>query len=71
MEKKLMPAKTDHDLLTEIHSAVMGVNGQGGILRELKNHNGRIHRIELILAGMAGSGLLGGGIFGLVKLFTG
>lgn len=35
---------TDHDLLMEVHSAIYGVNGQGGLTRE-------VHAITLSVSG--------------------
>jgi hypothetical protein len=40
----LAPEKSDHDFLLELHQAVYGVNGQGGLVRE-------VHSINLSLSG--------------------
>jgi hypothetical protein len=42
--EKLAPEKSDHDFLLELHQAVYGVNGQGGLVRE-------VHSINLSLSG--------------------
>ena len=59
----------------ELKSWLYGANGFEGDIPEikagLKNHNKRIRRIELILAGIAGSGALGGGIFSFIKWLSG
>lgn len=63
--------KTDHDLLNEIHTMMMGANGQGGCFRSheaLKKDFYTFRRIMLIiLAAAAGSSGLGFTIVELVK----
>ncbi len=63
--------KSDHDILVEIHAAVCGINGQGGLLREHKKLSEdyyRFKRYVLITASfLVGSGILGTGIMALIK----
>ena len=33
-----MTEKNDHDMIIELHAAVIGVNGQDGMARKLNNH---------------------------------
>ena len=69
--------KTDHDLLTEIHSVLLGTNGQGGLCRDFEGHKQDDmkfrqdyyqfkRKIIGILAFSAGSGALGISIVKLV-----
>lgn len=52
-----------------------GENGFEGdipeIKKSMKNYQKRINRIELTIAGLIGSGALGGGILGIVKWLSG
>ena len=70
--------KTNDEIFSEIRelkSWLYGENGHEGDVPEIKNvlkcHQKRITRIELIIAGLAGSGVLGGGIVGIIKLLGG
>ena len=59
----------------KLSAKLYGENGFEGDIPELKDsmksHQKRITRIELIIAGLAGSGVLGGGIVGIAKLIGG
>lgn len=61
--------------IRELKSWLYGANGHEGDIIEikagLKNHNKRITRIELIFAGLIGSGVLGGGIVSAINLLGG
>ena len=58
----------------ELKSWLYGANGFEGDIPEIKvcykDHHTRIRRIELVLAGLAGTGALGGGVLGLIKWLT-
>ena len=58
----------------ELKSWLYGKNGHEGDIPEIKasvkDHNKKIRRIEIVLGGVLGSGALGGGIAGLVKLLS-
>ena len=70
-------AKIDEVLseIKELKSWLYAANGHEGDIPEikagLKNHGKRIRKIELTLAGLAGTGVLGGSIFGITKLIGG
>lgn len=72
-----MPKQIDQILfeIKELKSWLYGADGHTGDIVEIKdsvkNHNRRIRRIELILAGLAGTGALGGGVAGIIKLLSG
>ncbi len=72
-----MTEKTDQILseIRELKSWLYGANGYEGDIPEikasLKNNANRITRLELIIAGLIGSGVLGGGIVGITKLLGG
>ena len=59
----------------ELKSWLYGADGHEGDIQEikvhLKNHSARIKKVELIIAGLIGSGVLGGGIIGIAKLVGG
>ncbi len=63
--------KTDHDMIVEIHTTLMGNNGQGGLCRQVelqrkeaesqrKEIDGLKLRFWLLVGLLAGAGLLGG-----------
>ena len=65
-----MNVKTAHDLITEIHSVLLGTNGQGGLCRDFETHKDSDllfrqdyyqfkRKIIAILAFAAGTGVLG------------
>ena len=62
-----MADKTDHDLLTEIHTTLLGKNGQGGLIRSheaLKKdyYKFKQHVLEVFFF-LVGSGALGIGVW--------
>ena len=67
-----MTDKTDHDLLLEIHTVLLGTNGQGGLCRsheDLRDDFYKFKRVVIILfAFAAGGGGLGFGIVEILKL---
>ena len=67
----LVEIRTDQKTMlvaqTEFKTVLLGTNGQGGLVREVKSHNKKINRLELVIIGMVSSGFLGGSIMGLIK----
>ena len=59
----------------ELKGWLYSKNGFEGDIPEikklLKTHDKRITRVELVLAGLLGTGLLGGGVVGAFKLIGG
>ena len=60
--------------VTMLAIKLYGENGFEGDIPEIKgtfkNHEKRLRRSEIVLAGIVSSGVLGGGIAGLVQLLT-
>ena len=62
-----MPEKTDHDRLVEVHAALLGVNGQGGLNRQVEKNTKAIFKLWCAIIAIGVS--IGGGVFGIVKVF--
>jgi len=60
-----MLEKTDHDRIIEMHAALLGTNGQGGLFRQVEKNTKAIFRIWLAVIVILLS--IGGGTFGIVK----
>lgn len=60
-----MPEKSDHDMLIEIHSVLLGANGQGGLSRQVEINTKAIFKLWCAFIALATS--IGGGIFGIIK----
>jgi len=60
-----MPEKTDHDILLEIHTTLVGVNGQGGLCRQVERNTKSINKLWIIVAVIAAS--IGGGGYGIIQ----
>ena len=60
-----MPEKSDHDILIEIHTVLLGADGQGGIARQVTKNSKAIFRLWIVLTILAVSA--GGGAFGIIK----
>jgi hypothetical protein len=60
-----------HDTIIELRTLLIGKDGADGLCKQVEKHDGRIHRIELILAFVAGGGGLTGGIIGISRLLGG
>jgi len=62
--------RESHDAIIKLEQALLGTNGQGGIMRRveyLENHYARLNRnFWILVALLAGSGVLGGSIWVLV-----
>ncbi len=70
-----MAEKSDHDILVEIHTAVMGSNGQGGLCRShdaLKRDYYNFKRWVIgIFCFLVGSGVIGIGAVQIAKFIGG
>ena len=62
-----MPEKSDHDRLVEIHTVLLGTNGQGGIVRQVARNSKAVTKLWIALVIIAMSA--GGGAFGIIKAF--
>ncbi len=60
-----MNEKEDHDRIIEMHAALLGTNGQGGLLRQVERNTKAIFRLWLAVVVIIIS--IGGGTFGIVK----
>ena len=73
-----MPELTTEDIkaIRETHDTVIKVKtilddgSGGGLCNDVRDHQRRIGRLELIFAYVLGTGILGGGLFGLIKLLS-
>ena len=68
----------NEEILIELKKVSLKLYGENGfegdipeIKASIKNHSKRITRLELIIAGLIGSGALGGGIVGIAKWLGG
>lgn len=68
-EREITAIHDTHDKVIKIET-ILG-NGDKGLSHEVREHAKKIRIIEITLASLFGSGILGGGIFGVVKLLTG
>jgi hypothetical protein len=64
-----MPERTDHDLLTEMHTVLLGTNGHPGICEQVKQNTKSINKLWIAVIIIASS--IGGGAYGIVKLLMG
>jgi len=64
-----MPEKSDHDILIEVHSSLMGANGQGGLCRQVERNTRSINKIWICLAFIAAG--TGGGAWAIVSKLIG
>jgi len=56
--------------VNEIHQVIAGYNGKGGILDDIETNKRKINRNTIIISAMCGTGLIGGGIAGIIKLLA-
>lgn len=61
--------KTDHDLLMEIHTVILGANGHDGLCRQVAKNSREIFKLWLAIVAM-GVGM-GGGVYGIIKYAIG
>ena len=64
-----MPQKTDHDLLIEIHTVLLGTDGHTGIARQVERNTKAITRLWVAITIIASS--VGGGVYGIIELSKG
>uniref|UniRef100_A0A6M3ITD3 Uncharacterized protein n=1 Tax=viral metagenome TaxID=1070528 RepID=A0A6M3ITD3_9ZZZZ len=64
-----MPEKTDHDLLTEVHTVLLGTNGHPGIAKQVERNTKAINKMWVCIAVIASS--IGGGVYGIVEILKG
>jgi|GEM_PF-4880348 len=63
--------KSDHDMIVEIYTVLLGKNGDKGLVGDVQNLNGRVRWLELrfwaLVALLVGLGVIGGSYIGLLK----
>ena len=64
-----MVDKNDHDLITEIHTVLLGTNGHPGIAKQVERNTKAIIKIWLAITIIASS--IGGGIYGIIEILKG
>ena len=57
-------------VVIELKTVLLGKNGDKGLVGQVDDNCKSISHIKIILAAILGSGLLGGGFLGLIKLLT-
>ena len=65
-EKKIIDET--HDTVITLKTVLLGANGNKGLSDIVEEHTKKINRITMILVGISSSGLLGTGIWGIVKV---
>jgi len=61
--------KNDHDLITEIHTVLLGTNGHNGVAKQVERNGKAITKIWICIAVIMSS--IGGGIYGIIELLKG
>ena len=61
--------KNDHDLITEIHTVLLGTNGHPGIAKQVERNVKAINKIWICIAVVMSS--VGGGIYGIIEILKG
>ena len=52
--------KEERETLTEIKTAICGIDGQGGLIKQVQGNTKKINKLNIITASIIGSGILGG-----------
>ena len=65
-EREIEAIHDSHDRIIKVETLIG--NGDKGLYHDVQVSKTRIWKIEIILALITGSGILGGGIVGLIKL---
>lgn len=60
--------KSDHDLLTEMHTVLLGTNGHPGLCRQVERNTKDIVKLWIILAVLVATA--GGGVYGLLDILS-
>ena len=61
--------KTDHDLLIEIHTVLLGTDGHTGVAKQVERNTKAITKLWICTAIIASS--IGGGAYGIIELLKG
>ena len=61
--------KSDHDLLMDVHTVLLGTNGQGGLCRQVEKNTKSINKIYILLAVISAG--TGGGAWAIVQKIMG
>jgi hypothetical protein len=61
--------KTDHDKLTEVHAAIIGLNGNPGLIKLVDRNTRSIQKLWVAVIVLATS--VGGGVYGIIELLKG
>jgi len=64
-----MLEKDDHDKLTEIHAAIIGINGNPGLIKLVDRNTRAIQKLWIAIIIITTS--IGGGVYGIVELLKG
>ena len=57
-----------HDTVITIKTVLLGANGRGGLVEQVTCNTKRSSLNRVIIAAILGSGLLGGGIVGIIQV---
>ena len=64
-----MPEKNDHDLITEIHTVLLGTDGHPGIAKQVERNTKAITKLWIAITVIASS--IGGGIYSIIEILKG
>ena len=64
-----MVGKTDHDLITEIHTVLLGTNGHNGVAKQVERNTKAITKLWICIGIIMSS--VGGGIYGIIEILKG
>uniref|UniRef100_A0A6M3IX60 Uncharacterized protein n=1 Tax=viral metagenome TaxID=1070528 RepID=A0A6M3IX60_9ZZZZ len=64
-----MTEKTDHDRIIEIHSVLLGTNGNPGVAQQVARNSRAINKLWIAIVILASS--VGGGVYGIIELLRG
>ena len=64
-----MPDKSDHDLLTEMHTVLLGTDGHPGIAKQVDRNTKAITKLWIAITIIASS--VGGGVYGIIEILKG
>jgi len=64
-----MPEKTDHDLLIEIHTVLLGTDGHTGVAKQVERNTKAITKLWIAIVFITSS--VGGGIYGIIEILKG
>jgi len=64
-----MSERTDHDLIAEIHTVLLGTNGYNGVAKQVERNTKAITKLWIAIVIIASS--MGGGIYGIIEILKG